>query len=291
MYGMNKEKVAIVTDSTACIPGDIAEKFGIEIVPVVFIFGRETFRDGIDMTTSEFYTRLRKAKKLPTTSGSLTMPYLEAYRKASQRTNSILCITISSKLSGMLNSARVAREMAQSSLQGVTIEIIDSGTAAGAQGLVVTAAARATAAGKSLLEVIETTKMVTERVRLFAMLDTLNYLVKGGRAPRVAAIATSLLKIKPIITINSGVVHPVANVITAQHALQYLVKIIEEKTIRNLPLHLAVMHADARANAKIVADEIKKRFQPEEILLCEFTPVMGVHTGPGLVGVAFYNGE
>lgn len=283
--------MAIVTDSTACIPGDIAEKFGIEIVPVVFIFGRETFRDGIDMTTSEFYTRLRKAQKLPTTSGSLTIPYLEAYRKASQRANCILCITISSKLSGMFNSARMAREMAQNSLQGVTIEIIDSGTAAGAQGLVVTAAARATAAGKSLSEVIETTKMVMERVQLFAMLDTLNYLVKGGRAPRVAAIATSLLKIKPIITINSGVAHPAANVITTQNALQYLVKIIEEKTVKNSPLHLAVMHADARANAKKVMDEIKKRFKPEEILLCEFTPVMGVHTGPGLVGVAFYNGD
>jgi DegV family protein with EDD domain len=284
-------KVAIVTDSTACIPQDLASQLGIEVVPSIFIFGDQSFRDGVDMTTSEFYTRLRKSTKLPTTSGSLPLAYLEAYRKVGRKANNIVCITISSELSGMASSALIAKRMAETSLPDVKIEIIDSGTAAGAQGLVVLAAARAARAGKNFMEVIGQTKAVMQKVYLFAMLDTLNYLVKGGRAPKAAAIASSILKIKPIFTINSGKATPVAKIRTTQRALVHMVKILENKMVKGLPLHVMVMHADAKENARTLANQIQEKITPQEIRLCEFTPVMGVHTGPGLVGVAFYSGE
>jgi len=284
-------KVAIVTDSTACIPKEQAEKHGIEVVSVVFVFGDKSYRDGIDMNPTQFYARLRQAKKLPTTSGSLPDPYLEAYRKASQRASSILCITLPSKLSGMFNSAQLAMEMAKEALPNVVIEVLDCGTAAAAQGLVVLAAARAAALGKGLTEVVEVTKSAMQRVNLLATLDTLKYLVKGGRVPKVAALAGSLLQIKPIFAINDGDVHPVTNARTNPGATKRILEIMGQKIVKGQPLHVAVMHADALDRAKELRDEISSQFDFSELFITEFTPVMGVHTGPGLIGIAFYSEE
>jgi len=285
------KKVAIVTDTIACIPKEQVEKYDIEVVPVDFIFGDKVYRDGIDMTPTEFYTRLRKAKKLPTTSSSSPIPFLEAYRNASKRAASILCITIPARLSGMFNSARMATEMAKDALPDVEIEVLACGTAAAAQGLIVLAAARAAAQGKTLTEVIETARGVMSRVNLFASLDTLYYLVKGGRVPKAAALASSLLKIKPIFTINSGDAHPVTNPRTTQGAIKRILKIMGQKVVKGQPLHVAVMHADALDKALDLRNRITSQFDCEEILITEFTPVMGVHTGPGLIGVAFYSGD
>ena len=284
-------KVAIVTDTTACIPPELAEKYGIELVPVVFIFGDESYRDGIDMSTAEFYARLRQAKKLPTTSGSLPGPYLEAYRKASQRAASIFCITVPAKLSGMVYSARLAVEMAKETLPNVTVEVLDCGTAAAGQGLVVLAAAKAAALGKSLTEVAEVTKSVMKRVNLLATLDTLHYLVKGGRVPKAAALASSLLRIKPIFTVKDGEARSLTNVRTMPGAMKRILKIMEEEIAKGQPLHVAVMHADALGKAKELENEISRRFNCAELFITEFTPVMGVHTGPGVIGVAFYGGD
>jgi len=282
-------KVAIVTDTTACIPKEQVENYGIEVVPVVFVFGDKSYLDGIDMSSAEFYTQLRQAKKPPTTSGSLPGPFLEAYRKASHRASSILCITLPSKLSGMLNSAQLAMEMAKEALPNVVIEVIDCGTAAAAQGLVVLAAARAAASGKSLTEVIEVTKSVMQRVNLLATLDTLKYLVKGGRVPKAAGLAGSLLQIKPIFTVGGGDAYPITNARTNPGATKRILELMEEKIVNGQPLHVAVMHADALDRAKELMDKISSRFDCAELFITEFTPVMGVHTGPGVIGVAFYS--
>jgi DegV family protein with EDD domain len=285
------QKVAIVTDTTACIPRELTQKYEIEIVPVVFIFGDRAYQDGIDMSTTEFYTRLRKAKKLPTTSGSLPAPYLDAYRKASQKANNILCITVPAKLSGMFNSAQMAINMAKESLPDVTIKVLDCGTAAAAQGLVVLEAAKAAATGKNLSEVIEVTRKIMQRVHLLATLDTLKYLVKGGRVPLAAALATSLLQIKPIFTVSNGEARPLTNGRTMAGAMKQILKMMEQRVSKEKPLHVAVMHADALDRAEELVNEISRRFNCVELFITEFTPVMGVHTGPGVVGVAFYNEE
>ena len=277
-------KVAIVTDTTACIPQEMVSKYGIELVPVDFIFGDEVYRDGIDMSPAEFYARLRQAKKLPTTSGSLPGPFLEAYRRASQRAGSILCITAPSKLSGMFNSAQLAAKTAKEALPNVVIELLDCSTAAAGQGLVVLSAARAAALGKNLAEVVATARRVMPRVNLFATLDTLRYLVKGGRVPKAAGLASSLLQIKPIFTINSGEALPVVNVRTISSAIKRMLKIMEQKTVKGQPLHVAVMHADSLDKAMALSKEISHRFDCTELFITEFTPVMGVHTGPGVIG-------
>ena len=282
------DKVAIVTDTTACIPKELAAKYGIELVPVIFMFGDESYRDGVDMSTAEFYARLRQVKKLPTTSGSLPVSYLEAYRKASQRASSILSITVPAKLSAMFSSAKLAVKMAEEALPGVAIRVLDCGTAAAAQGLVVMAAAKSAALGKSLTEVLEVAESVMHRVQLLATLDTLHYLVKGGRVPKVAALASMLFQIKPIFTVKDGEARPVTNARTMPGAIKRIIKMMGEQTVEGRPLHVAIMHADALDRAKELEYEISKRFDCVELLMTEFTPVMGVHTGPGVVGVAFY---
>ena len=284
-------KVAIVTDSVACIPKEQAEKYGIEVVPVQVIFGDKVYRDGIDLTPSQFYALLRQAEKLPTTAASLPGPILEAYSRASRRASSILCITLSAKFSGMLNAARQAREIAKEALSGVVIELLDSRSATAAEGFVVLAAARAAVLGKSLAEVAEAAKRVMQRVNLFVSLDTLHYLVKGGRVPKAAAWATSLLKIKPILTIADGEAHPVTNPRTANGAMKRILQLMEQKIVKGQPLHLAVMHADALERAIALRNKISSQFDCAELFITEFTPVMGVHTGPGVIGVAFYCGD
>jgi len=284
-------KVAIVTDTTACIPKEQVKKYHIEVVPIEFIFGEKSYRDGIDMSPTEFYVRLRQAKKLPTTSTTSPGPNMEAYLRASQKASKILHITPPFKLSGIFNSAHLAVKMAKEVLPNVAIEVLDCGTAAAAQGLVVLAAARAAASGKSLAEVVEVAKSVMGRVNLFATLDTLKYLVKGGRVPKAAALAGSLLRIKPIFTISAGDAHPVTNARTNNGATKRLLEIMEQKIADGQPLHVAVMHADAPDRAEELVDEISSRFGCAELFITEFTPVMGVHTGPGLVGIAFYGEE
>ncbi len=282
-------KVAIVTDSTACIPREQVEKYAIELVPIGLVFGDKVYRDGIDISPTEFYALLRHTKKLATTSGSLPGPFLEAYHKASQRAASILCITESSKFSGMCNSARVAMEMAKEALTDVVIEVIECTTAAAGQGLVVLAAARAAASGGSLTEVIETVRIVMQRVYLFATLDTLYYLAKGGRVPKIAALASSLLRIKPIFTINEGDACPVTNARTIRGAMNRILKIMRQKIVKGQLLHVAVMHADALDKAMVLKNQISSQFDCAELFITEFTPVMGAHTGPGVIGVAFYS--
>ena len=283
--------VAIVTDTTACIPKEQVEKYSIEVVPIELVFGDRVYRDGIDISPSEFYALLRQAKKLPTTSGSLPGPYLEAYREASKRASGILCITESSKFSGMFNSARVAMEMAKTALRNVAIEVLEGTTAAAGQGLVAIAAARAAASGKSLTEVVETASGVMQRVSLFAMLDTLYYLVKGGRVPKAAGLVNSLLQIKPIFTVNQGDAHTVALPRTTRSAIKRILKLMGQRVVTGQPLHVAVMHADVLDKVVALRNRISSQFDCAELFITEFTPVMGVHTGPGVIGVAFYSGD
>jgi DegV family protein with EDD domain len=284
-------KVAIVTDTTACVPQEQVAKYDIEVVPVQLIFEDRTYRDGIDISPSEFYTRLRQAEKMPTTSASSPNPYLEAYQKASQKAPNILCLTEPSRFSAMLDSARVATEMARKTLRNVVIEVLECTTAAAGQGLVALAAAKAAALGKTLNEVMEVARSTMSRVSLFATLDTLHYLAKSGRVPQAAALVNSLLSIKPIFTLNHSEARTVALPRTTKSAMKRMLKLMEPAVVKGQPLHVAVMHADAPEQAIALKNRISSQFECHEIFITEFTPVMGVHTGPGLIGVAFYGEE
>jgi DegV family protein with EDD domain len=191
----------------------------------------------------------------------------------------------------MFNSAKLAKEMAKTALAGVAIEVIECTTAAAGLGLVALAAARAAASGKVLQEVVNVTKRIMSRISLFAMLDTLHYLVKGGRVPQAAGLVNSVLHIKPVFSINRGEAHTVVLPRSVDSAMKYILAMMEEKVVKGQPLHVAVMHADAADRALELRNRISTHFNCSELFITEFTPVMGVHTGPGLVGVAFYSDE
>ena len=282
-------EVAVVTDTTACVPNEQVTQYDIEVVPVQLIFEDKTYRDGIDMSPTEFYSLLRKAKKMPTTSSSSPQPYIDAYINASRKAVSILCITEPANFSAMFNSARVAADMAREAIGDKRIEVLACTTAAAGQGLVTLAAARAAALDKMLAEVKETTENVMTRVNLFATLDTLHYLAKSGRVPQAAALVNNILNIKPVFTLNHSEAHTVALPRSLQSATKRMLKLMAKEVIKGQPLHVAVMHADAPEQAVFLKDRITSQFECSEIFITEFTPVMGVHTGPGLFGVAFYS--
>lgn len=285
------DRVAIVTDTTACIPPELVDEFSIELVPIQLIIDGKAYRDGIDITPSQFYALLSKADRIPTTAGSLPEPYLEAYEKAARRAPNILCLTMPSRLSGMYNSALLAARLAGESLPGVKIEVLECSSAAAGLGLTVLAAARQAAAGKGLAEVIAMARELMQRVYLFATLDTLHYLVKGGRVPWVAGLANSVLHIKPVFSVNGGDAHNVSLQRTAEGAMKKIIDIMEKMIPQGRSVHVAVMHAAAPERARELKDRIAHRFNTVELFITEFTPVMGVHTGPGLVGAAFYAEE
>jgi DegV family protein with EDD domain len=281
-------QVAIVTDTTACVPREQVNQYDIEVVPVPLIINEKTYRDGIDITPTEFYAMLRKAKKMPTTSASSPSPYLDAFRNASRKAHNILCLTEPAKFSAMYNSACAAMETAKSSLPEVNVEVVECTTAAAGQGLVALAAARAAAADKPPDEVKKIVHSIMWRVNLFATLDTLQYLVRSGRVPQAAALFNSILSIKPVFTLNHASPRTVGLPRSMKNAIDRMLKLMEGAVDKNQPLHVAVMHADAMEQATTLKDMILSRFKCSEIYITEFTPVMGVHTGPGLVGVAFY---
>lgn len=281
--------VAIVTDTSACLPKELVERYEIELVPMEFIYDGKVYRDEIDITPAEFYELLAQAKELPTTSAPPPGAYFEVFRKLAQKVKEILVITVSAKLSHTFDSARTAVEMAKEKLTNIAIKVLDCQTAAGAQGFVVLAAAKAAVAGKSLTQVVEASQNLMPKVHLIAFIDTLHYLAEGGRVPQVIAWASSLLKIKPIfelLPLGDGPI-PVDRVRTRPKAIERLVELLKERA-DGKPIHAIVMHTNVLDEAEKLKERLTSEFNCVEIYVKDFTPVMGVHTGPGLLGIAFY---
>jgi DegV family protein with EDD domain len=264
------------------------EEYGIKIVPINIIFEDKVYRDEVDITPSEVYRLLKQTDRLPTTSAPSPSAYLEAYSELSQSAESILCLSLPPELTMVLQSATLAKEMAKEELPDTPIEVVDCRTAAGAQGLIALAAARVAAAGKGLDEVIQVVQDMIPRVHMIAMMDTLVYLAKGGRIPMAAAWAGSLLKVKPFVSVSQGRVRLVTAVRTKRRGVERLLEIMQQRMGSNSHLHVIVMHADVLEDAEALKQRITSEFDCAEIYVKDFTPVMGIHTGPGLLGLAFY---
>lgn len=279
-------KVAVVTDSSACVPREVAEQYGVQILPLILIFGERSYRDGVDITPREFYELLRKAKKLPTTSSPSPGEYLEAFHKLGKQANGILCITLPPHLGMAFNSATEAREMAREALPGVEIAILPSKGPALAQGFIAQAAARAAASGGDLAQVTLAAQDMMKRVNAICMLDTLYYLAKGGRIPKAAAWAGSLFKIKPILDATEDV-RLLERCRTRKRALRRMIEVMKQRT-EGKSLCVNLMHANVPQEAERIKLDIMSRFNCLEFYVTDFTPVMGAHTGPGAIGFSFY---
>jgi DegV family protein with EDD domain len=275
--------VAIVTDSAANIPSALAGDLGIQVVPMYLNFGDQVYRDGLDITPADFYERLVRDRDLATTSTPSPGDFLEAY----QRTGApeIVCITIASGMSSSGAQAVLAGQQF-----GGAIEVVDSMNASLGEGFVALEAARMARSGAGMADVVARAKEVAGRARLLATVDTFEFLRRSGRVSKLQAYAATLLDIKPVFRFEGGDASPVARPRTRSRALSRVV----EETLREIggkPVHLAAVHAAAEERANEVADRIEAVADVVERLVVEVTPVVGAHTGPGLVGTAFFTEE
>lgn len=272
--------VKIVTDSVADIPENVVRELGITVVPVLVRFGEEVYRDGIDLTTDQFYQRLVNSKVLPVTSAPSMAEFAQTYAKLARETDEIIVIVISSKLSGIYNVAVQSVSLLERKCR---VTVVDSQWAVMAQGFLVIKAARAANEGASYEEVLNTVRGNMSRVDIRAAFDTLDYLKRGGRIGRAQALLGSMLKVNPVVTLKDGVVEPAARTRSRAKAIDVLYDFVASYTHIE---ELAVEEAACPEDAELLAERLGALFPRERIYRSRTTPVIGTHTGPGLLVTA-----
>lgn len=282
--------VAIIVDSVACLTREMVEQYGLTVMPLNFLFQGKIYRDWVDVTPSEAYELFLKDPDSFKTSSVSPGEALEAYREASQRSQNIFCITVSSKISAVYSAALEAKEQAKAELPQASIEVMDSQICAAAEGFIGLAAARAAAGGKSLAEVVKVAEEVRDRVNFFVFLNTVRHVYRSGRVPKIASQAGSILNIKPILTASSGVLRFVGVTRSKKGGVERLIKIMREKVGLD-PVHVAVVHAYALEEAEQLKKWISSEFNCTELWISEFSPLMGYACGTGTLGIAFYTGN
>jgi DegV family protein with EDD domain len=281
------DRVAIVSDSLCCLPRELVEQYDITIVPANIYFGDKVYKDWVDITPSKAYELFLKEPEAFKTSPASPADYIDAYRELSRQTGSILCIAISSKLSVMYNAALDARERARAELPETSIEVVDSTVAVTAEGVVVLAAARAAEQGKGLAEVVKAAEEMRERVGFIFLLDTVRYIYRTGRIPKIAALAGSVLNIRPLLTTASGVVRFMGAVRSREHGIEKMLRIVKNR-VGQARVHVGVTHAYAPEEAEKLKERVAAEFDCAELWISEFSPLLGYATGTGTLGLAFY---
>ena len=287
---MSRDKiVSIVVDSAASLPCDFNSIKMIQVVPMKLVIGSESFRDGIDIDISDLYKSKHQLGTHTTTSAPSPMDYMDAFKKAAEYSSSILCITVSSHFSASYKSAMLAADKASDEIESTRVLVLDSGSAAGGQGLVVTRAYNSAQSGHDLDHVVSVAKNVINQVSLVAFLDSLYHVWKSGRVPGLVYFGTSILDIKPMFELRQGRIRNIGRPRTYNRASKRLIEIIRS-SVRDAPgpLHASVMHAGDPDGADRIREDLRNEFEIEELFISEFSAVMGLHTGPGLVGVAYW---
>lgn len=282
-----KPKVAIVTDSAGAFTAEQIRQHNLFIARMEITIDGNTLVDGANLEIDDFYSMLKASERIPTTSAPKPAEYLEQIRKASEIADEILCISVSAKLSAAHDAAKVAAETAVADNPNLNVCVFDSGTAASSQALVVTAAAGSAASGKHMAEVESVAAEVAARVRLVAMLDTLRFIHRSGRVPRIAMWATSALNIKPVIEYSTNRIGAIARPRSTKKAIA---RIQDEMSLdlTGKIAHINVIHADALAHAEQLRTWAEANLDCTEIFITQMHPFMGAHTGPGLVGASWW---
>ncbi|MBI78954.1 MAG: EDD domain protein [Gammaproteobacteria bacterium] len=276
-------KVAIVTDSTATIPADVISDLGIHVVPLTLVWGEETYLDGVEVTAEQFYERLQSDTNFPSTTQPSALEFENVYKTIANNYDSILVITISSELSGTYNSAVQAKDM----MNDINIEIIDTKTMSMAAGFIVLAAAKAAKEGKGLSECTSIAKEANQNVGVLVALDTLEYLHRGGRIGGARKLLGGALNIKPILTVQDGIVSESGKVRTKKKALRYLIDTVSVELEGKTNVRLSGLHASQYADCEKILGELVDIVNPTQSLITELSPVVGAHAGPGAIGIAW----
>ncbi len=276
--------IKIVTDSASGIPPQVAQQYGISAIPLYVHFGNEMFRDGVDIQLPEFLSRLKSAPQLPTTSQPSAGDFMELYKSLTADGSQVISIHLSSKLSGTVASAHAAREM----LPGASIHVVDSMFISAAESTMAIEAARMAAAGRDAPTILARLNDLIAGFRLYFAVDTLEYLQKGGRIGRAAALLGTALQMKPLLALEDGIVEAKERIRTKSKAVARMRELAAQEIAGRSCRYLAVLHAAAPEEAHQLMADLESQLKPVETMMAEVGPVIATHTGPGVVGTAFY---
>jgi DegV family protein with EDD domain len=279
-------RIALITDSTCDIPAEWQQQYDISVVPLTIIFGDEQYLEGVEMTAQQFYQRLSKEHHHPTTSQPTPGAFLEAYRKAAAKgAEQILVITISSAMSGTIESARRAAEDSP-----VPVQILDGRSNSMGIGWQVIAAARVREAGGDLKAMLAAAEQACKSMAYYISLDTIEYLSKGGRISEAAKFLESVIHIRPLIFVRTetGTVGASIPARSRKGAIEGLYKEFFKHIDASHPLHITVLHNNTLEEAQALAERIIREYSPKELFISIVSPVLGVHTGPGALALCGY---
>src|SRR5690242_11373505 len=267
---------AVVTDSTADLPREWQGRYGIEVVPLKVLFGKETFRDGVDMTNEQFFRRLAAATSLPTTSAPSPGEFAEVYRRLAKDHDGCISIHLGAQLSATVEAARVGAQ----SVEGFKVNVIDSQTVS----MPVAFLCRVAAEAESLEAATAAVEQRVPKTRVLALLDTLRYLEMGGRLSRAQALIGTMLDLKPLLLVADAEIKPVDRVRTRSRAIPRMIEYFKG----DLPVeHMAVMHAQAADEAEQIATALRKDLADGEVTVGQIGSVLGTHTGPKALGIVY----
>lgn len=281
-------KIALVTDSTTYMPPELIKKYDISVAPQVLIWSDQTYEDGVDIQPSEFYTKLKTAREMPTTAQVSVASFQEIFQSRVEQGYEVLALLLSTKLSGTIQSAVQAKDLMGAA--GEKIHVVDSQSVAMALGFQVLAAARAIEQGASLKDAIALAERSHQHTGLFFAVDTLEFLHRGGRIGGAQRFIGTMLNMKPILTIQDGRVEGIERIRTKAKAHERILELTVEKVGGRSPVRLATLHANAAEDAKALLNRAEQALHPVESLFTEVSPVVGTHAGPGTVGLAFMAG-
>ena len=281
-------KIAVVTDSTTYMPPELVKKYNISVAPQVLIWGDQTYKDGVDIESSEFFTRLKTAKVMPTTSQVAVISFQEIFQDLVNKGYEVLALLVSSRLSGTVQSAMQAKDLMSSAREKVNV--VDSQSVAMALGFQVLAVARAIEEGASLKDAITLAEKSYQYTGVFFAVDTLEFLHRGGRIGGAQRFLGTMLNMKPILAIQDGRVEGIDRIRTKNKAQDRVLELVVEKVAGRTPVRLATLHANAAEDARALLTRAEQTLHPIESIFTEVSPTVGTHAGPGTVGLAFMAG-
>lgn len=283
---MSHQNIAIITDTTCDIPASWVEKYNIIVLPHVLIWNGMQYRDRVDLQPEEFYRRLKTEKELPTTSQASMVDFAKAYEQARENgAEEIVVLTVSSKFSGAIQSARQAAEHAR-----IPVHVHDSKGATMSLGWQVLAAARVREAGGGAKDMLAAAEKVRSGVQLYIFLDTLEYIYRGGRIGNASRMVGTMLNIKPLLYVDhtTGIVEPGGMAMTHKKGMALMVSKFFSHFDGSRPMHIAVMHGDAAEDAAALTESIRSEYNPVELISHITGPALGLNTGPGALALAGY---
>ncbi len=277
---------AIVTDSSAYLPKEYVDQYGIHVLPLTLTWEGKEYRDGVDIQADEFYARLRTSASIPLTSQVTMGAYQSLFGRLLAEGNQVLVLPISSGISGTYQSALQARAL----FPGAPITVIDTRLVSMALSFQVLAAARAAQEGADLSECLAVAQAAYSKIGVYFTVDTLNYLHKGGRIGGAKHLIGTAINLKPVLEIRDGKIELVTSVISQRKAIEKMVSLVGGHIAGRSPVRLSVFHAGVKDQAVALLERLVQQFNAVEGILSEVSPVIGAHTGPGTISVAYMAG-